>query len=74
MRILTAIEQKESRESLENASTEIWRQIWSYDRDITEDEVLAEALLKAGLSNPKVQEIFAVCYSPEIKKVCVYRP
>ena len=39
MRVLTAVDREENR-FLADASTEIWRQIWSEDNDITEDSVL----------------------------------
>ena len=41
MRVLTAVDKNEH-QFLEDASTEIWREIWSKDTDITQDSVLTE--------------------------------
>lgn len=41
MRVLTAVDKNEH-QFLEEASTEIWREIWSKDTDITQDSVLTQ--------------------------------
>ena len=41
MRVLTAVDKNEH-QFLEDASTEIWREIWSKDTDITQDSILTE--------------------------------
>ena len=66
MRILTVIDQ-ESPELVYSAATEIWKQIWSLDLDITDDVILTDALNKAGFENDKVQDLIARTSEPEIK-------
>ena len=52
MRVLTAIDKYEH-QFLEEASTEIWREIWSKDTDITQDSVLTEVMvLKSDINKP----------------------
>ena len=50
MRVLTAIDIYEH-QFLEEASTEIWREIWSKDTDITQDSVLTEVKVLKTFKN-----------------------
>ena len=68
MRILTAIA-VENQELLEDASIEIWKEIWSHDRDITDDSILTSALVRSGIPDKKVRDYFESAEKPEIKKV-----
>ena len=68
MRILTAIA-VENPELLENASIEIWKEIWSHDRDITDYSILISALVRSGIPDKKVRHYFESAEKPEIKKV-----
>ena len=68
MRILTAIA-VENPELLEDASIEIWKEIWSHDRDITDNSILTSALVQSGIPDEKVRHYFKSAEKPEIKKV-----
>ena len=68
MRILTAIA-VENPELLEDASIEIWKEIWSHDRDITDNSILTSALVRSGIPDKKVRHYFESAEKPEIKKV-----
>ena len=68
MRILTAIS-VENPELLEDASIEIWKEIWSHDRDITDNSILTSALVRSGIPDEKVRHYFESAEKPEIKKV-----
>ena len=68
MRILTAIS-VENPDLLEDASIEIWKEIWSHDRDITDNSILTSALVRSGIPDKKVRHYFETAEKPEIKKV-----
>lgn len=69
MRFVAAVQEKEKDgdKKVENVSRELWRRIWSEDKDITEPASLAEAALKAGLSESEIKEVLALSTSTEIK-------
>lgn len=70
MRFVTAVQEKETGgdKKLESVSRELWKRIWSEDKDITKPESLTEAALKAGLSNHEIEEALAMAVSAQIKK------
>uniref|UniRef100_A0A8C6SDC8 Glutathione S-transferase kappa 1 n=1 Tax=Neogobius melanostomus TaxID=47308 RepID=A0A8C6SDC8_9GOBI len=61
MRFVTAVE---------CVSRELWRRIWSQDKDITKPESLTEVNIKlhAGLSNRDIEEALALATSDKIKE------
>ncbi|KAM6994694.1 glutathione S-transferase kappa 1-like [Tautogolabrus adspersus] len=69
MRFVAAVQerQKGGDEQVERVSRELWRRIWSEDKDITEPASLSEAALKAGLSSSEIKEVLNMCTSQEIK-------
>ncbi|XP_029359983.1 glutathione S-transferase kappa 1 [Echeneis naucrates] len=69
MRFLTAVQEREKGgdKQLEQVSRELWRRIWSEDKDITEPSSLSEAAKKAGLSDSDVKELLQLSSSKEIK-------
>ena len=50
-------------------SLEIWKEIWSHDRDITDNSILTSALMRSGIPDKKVRHYFESAEKPEIKKV-----
>uniref|UniRef100_A0A8C6SCW9 Glutathione S-transferase kappa n=1 Tax=Neogobius melanostomus TaxID=47308 RepID=A0A8C6SCW9_9GOBI len=70
MRFVTAVQERETGgdEQVECVSRELWRRIWSQDKDITKPESLTEAALKAGLSNRDIEEALALATSDKIKE------
>ncbi|KAM6910269.1 glutathione S-transferase kappa 1-like [Xenentodon cancila] len=69
MRFVTAVQQREKggHEQVEQVSRELWRRIWSEDKDITEPASLCEAAAKAGLPDSDIKEALKMYTSPEIK-------
>ncbi|XP_060905308.1 glutathione S-transferase kappa 1-like [Labrus mixtus] len=69
MRFVAAVQerQKGGDEQVERVSRELWRRIWSEDKDITEPASLSEAALKAGLSDSEIKEVLNMYTSQEIK-------
>ncbi|XP_024123661.1 glutathione S-transferase kappa 1 [Oryzias melastigma] len=69
MRLVTAVQERETGgdKQVEQVSRELWRRIWSEDKDITQPESLSEAAKKAGLSDGDVQEILQMYTSQPIK-------
>ncbi|XP_059194586.1 glutathione S-transferase kappa 1-like [Centropristis striata] len=69
MRFVTAVQERETGgdEQAERVSRELWRRIWSEDKDITEPASLSEAAMKAGLSDSEIKEALKLSNSKEIK-------
>lgn len=69
MRFVAAVQEMEKGgdKQVEQVSRELWRRIWSEDKDITEPASLAEAAMKAGLSDSEIKEVFELSTSKEIK-------
>ncbi|KAJ0066362.1 hypothetical protein NL108_011128, partial [Boleophthalmus pectinirostris] len=69
MRFVTAVQEREvgGDTQVERVSRELWRRIWSEDKDITKPESLAEAGVKAGLSHKDIEEILAMITTVKIK-------
>ncbi|XP_026173326.1 glutathione S-transferase kappa 1-like isoform X2 [Mastacembelus armatus] len=68
MRFLTAVQEREGRDTkVEQVSRELWRRIWSEDKDITEPGSLSEAAVKAGLSESEIKELLELYTSPKMK-------
>ncbi|XP_073341802.1 glutathione S-transferase kappa 1 [Pagrus major] len=69
MRFVTAVQEREKGgdKQVEQVSRELWRRIWSEDKDITEPASLAEAAMKAGLSDSEIKEALALSTSKGIK-------
>ncbi|XP_059194587.1 glutathione S-transferase kappa 1-like [Centropristis striata] len=69
MRFVTAVQERETGgdEQAERVSRELWRRIWSEDKDITEPASLSEAAMKAGLSDSEIKEALKLSTSKEIK-------
>uniref|UniRef100_A0A8C6SGW6 Glutathione S-transferase kappa n=1 Tax=Neogobius melanostomus TaxID=47308 RepID=A0A8C6SGW6_9GOBI len=72
MRFVTAVQERETGgdEQVECVSRELWRRIWSQDKDITKPESLTEVNIKlhAGLSNRDIEEALALATSDKIKE------
>lgn len=69
MRFVTAVQEKKGGdEKVEHVSRELWRRIWSEDKDITEPASLSEAAKKAGLSDSEIKELLSMCTSAAIKE------
>ena len=66
MRAITAMDMN-SPEVVERVSTEVWKQIWIHDRDITDDAILMDAFIKAGLSESQGKEFLAMAGDKEVK-------
>ena len=66
MRILTAIDEEEP-DLVYFAATEIWKKIWSLDLDITDEEVLIDALSKSGIPLEKIEHYIARSTNPDVK-------
>ncbi|XP_072316514.1 glutathione S-transferase kappa 1 [Eucyclogobius newberryi] len=71
MRFVTAVQQREAGgdKQLECVSRELWRRIWSEDKDITEPKSLAEAAVKAGLSVKDIEETLSLANTDIVKDV-----
>nr|ABV24051.1 gluthathione S-transferase kappa [Takifugu obscurus] len=69
MRFVTAVQEQEKGgdKLVEQVSRELWRRIWSEDKDITEAASLAEAAKKAGLSDGVIKDALEMAASKEIK-------
>uniref|UniRef100_A0A1A8HHY0 Glutathione S-transferase kappa n=1 Tax=Nothobranchius korthausae TaxID=1143690 RepID=A0A1A8HHY0_9TELE len=69
MRFLTAVQQKEKGgdKQVEQVSRELWRRIWSEDKDITQPASLSEAAKRAGLSDSEIAELLRLSSSQEVK-------
>ncbi|TNN02722.1 glutathione S-transferase kappa 1-like [Takifugu flavidus] len=69
MRFVTAVQEQEKGgdKLVEQVSRELWRRIWSEDKDITEAASLAEAAKKAGLSDGVIKDALETAASKEIK-------
>uniref|UniRef100_A0A4W6D9I5 Glutathione S-transferase kappa n=1 Tax=Lates calcarifer TaxID=8187 RepID=A0A4W6D9I5_LATCA len=69
MRFVAAVQEKEKAgdKQVEQVSRELWRRIWSEDKDITEPASLAEAAKKAGLSDSEIEDVLELSTSKEIK-------
>ncbi|XP_034030434.1 tyrosine-protein kinase STYK1-like isoform X2 [Thalassophryne amazonica] len=68
MRFVTAVqEQEKDGQKVEKVSRELWRRIWSEDKDITEPASLSEAATKAGLSDSEIKDLLMLSTSKEIK-------
>uniref|UniRef100_A0A3Q2ZYW5 Glutathione S-transferase kappa n=1 Tax=Kryptolebias marmoratus TaxID=37003 RepID=A0A3Q2ZYW5_KRYMA len=69
MRFVTAVQQQEKGgdKQVEQVSRELWRRIWSEDKDITEPASLSEAAKRAGLTDGEIQEVLKLSTSQEIK-------
>ncbi|XP_041798040.1 glutathione S-transferase kappa 1-like [Chelmon rostratus] len=69
MRFVAAIQEREKGgdQQVEKVSRELWRRIWSEDKDITEPKSLSEAGRKAGLSDNEIEEALVLSTSKEIK-------
>ncbi|XP_015226198.1 PREDICTED: glutathione S-transferase kappa 1 isoform X3 [Cyprinodon variegatus] len=69
MRFVTAVQQieKGGDKQVERVSRELWRRIWSEDKDITQPQSFSEAAKKAGLTDSKIEEALKLCTSQEIK-------
>ncbi|KAM6936584.1 glutathione S-transferase kappa 1-like [Lycodopsis pacificus] len=70
MRFVTAVQERETGgdKRVERVSRELWRRIWSEDKDITEPASLSEAAMKAGLSEREIKEALELSTSKEIKE------
>jgi len=66
MRVLTAM-QNEEPDLVYDAATQIWHKIWQYDLDITDPEVITDALSKAGISGEKAAYYIGKTTEQEIK-------
>lgn len=69
MRFVAAVQEREKDgdQQVERVSRELWRRIWSEDKDITEPASLAEAARKAGLSESEIKEVLNTYTSQKIK-------
>ncbi|KAG8009982.1 Glutathione S-transferase kappa 1 [Nibea albiflora] len=69
MRFVTAVQEREKDgdKRVEQVSRELWRRIWSEDKDITEPGSLSEAAMKAGLSDSEIKEALKLSTTKEIK-------
>lgn len=69
MRFVAAVQEREKGgdEQVERVSRELWRRIWSEDKDITEPASLSEAAMKAGLSDSEIKDVLKLSSSKEIK-------
>ncbi|XP_053289338.1 LOW QUALITY PROTEIN: glutathione S-transferase kappa 1-like [Pleuronectes platessa] len=69
MRFVTAVQkrEKDGDKQVEQVSRELWRRIWSQDKDITEPASLSEAAKKAGLSDDDIKSAMESYNTKEIK-------
>ncbi|KAM4635907.1 glutathione S-transferase kappa 1 [Discoglossus pictus] len=66
MRFVTAVEMSHP-EYVEPVSRELWRRIWSEDKDITEPASIIEAANKAGLPEDQSKKLLGAISQPEVK-------
>lgn len=69
MRFVSAVQEREKNgdEMVELVSRELWKRIWSEDKDITEPASLSEAAKKAGMSDVEIKKAMELASSKEIK-------
>lgn len=70
MRFVAAVQEQQGKlgdKQVELVSRELWRRIWSQDKDITTPESLSEAAMKAGISASEVGELLRLSSTKEIK-------
>lgn len=69
MRFVAAVQAQEKAgdKQLELVSRELWKRIWSQDKDITTPESLSEAAMMAGMSASEVEELLRLSSTKEIK-------
>lgn len=69
MRFVAAVQEKEKGgdKLVEQLSRELWKRIWSEDKDITEARSLSEAAKKAGLSDDEIKDALEMATSVKIK-------
>uniref|UniRef100_A0A667YUE7 Glutathione S-transferase kappa n=1 Tax=Myripristis murdjan TaxID=586833 RepID=A0A667YUE7_9TELE len=69
MRFVAAVQEREKDgdKQVEQLSRELWRRIWSQDKDITESASLSEAAVKAGLPASEIEELLKLSTSKQIK-------
>ncbi|KAM3873643.1 glutathione S-transferase kappa 1-like [Diretmus argenteus] len=67
MRFVAAVQDKRGDKQVEQVSRELWRRIWSEDKDITEPASLSEAAMTAGLSASEIEELLTLSTSKQIK-------
>ncbi|XP_054903699.1 glutathione S-transferase kappa 1 [Poeciliopsis prolifica] len=69
MRFVTAVQHMEQGgdKLVERVSRELWRRIWSEDKDITKPESFSEAAKKAGLSDSETEKALKLYTTQEIK-------
>ncbi|XP_058504762.1 glutathione S-transferase kappa 1 [Solea solea] len=69
MRFVTAVQEREKDgdRQVEQVSRELWRRIWSENKDITEPASLSEAAKKAGLSDGEIKDALELCTTQHIK-------
>ncbi|XP_076010965.1 glutathione S-transferase kappa 1-like [Genypterus blacodes] len=69
MRFVAAVQERETGgdQQVEQVSRELWRRIWSEDKDITEPASLSEAAMKAGLHAKEIEELLKLSTSKDIK-------
>ncbi|XP_061770927.1 glutathione S-transferase kappa 1-like [Nerophis ophidion] len=69
MRFVQAVQAKETGgdQQVEKVSRELWKRIWSEDKDITEPASLAEAAQRAGLSSSQIEEVQKLYTTQDIK-------
>ncbi|KAF7670109.1 hypothetical protein LDENG_00050340 [Lucifuga dentata] len=70
MRFVTAVQEraKGDDQQVVQVSRELWRRIWSEDKDITEPASLSEAAIKAGFSESETEELLKLSKSMQIKE------
>lgn len=70
MRFVTAVQERETGgdRQVECVSRELWRRIWSQDKDITKPESLVEAAKKAGMSDSEIKEALTLATSDKVKE------
>ncbi|CAL8247360.1 unnamed protein product [Lota lota] len=70
MRFVVAVQEqaKDGDKQVELVSRELWRRIWSQNKDITTPESLSEAAMKAGMSASEVGELLRLSSTKEIKE------
>ncbi|KAG7237591.1 hypothetical protein INR49_032037 [Caranx melampygus] len=70
MRFVAAVQEREKGrdKQVEQVSRELWRRIWSEDKDITQPASLSEAAKQAGLSDGEIKELLQLSTSKEIKE------
>ncbi|KAG7271554.1 hypothetical protein CRUP_027828 [Coryphaenoides rupestris] len=67
MRFVAAVQEQVGDKQLELVSRELWKRIWSQDKDITTPESLSEAAMMAGMSASEVGELLRLSSTKEIK-------